>query len=186
MSENILILPGIGGSGPDHWQTYWELSHPQFKRVQQRDWDNPLCQEWKELLEKTISQNPGNIHNTVLIAHSLACLLVAHWAATTKHKIRGALLVAPPDPQSAIFPMEAISFAPTPLQRLPFSSRLIASTNDPYGTLNYANNCAEAWGSHFVNIGDLGHINSASHLENWETGLIQLASLLRDTENLSS
>jgi len=26
----VLILPGRGGSGPDHWQTHWEAANPGF------------------------------------------------------------------------------------------------------------------------------------------------------------
>jgi hypothetical protein len=29
---NILILPGIGGSGEEHWQTYWEKAQPSMRR----------------------------------------------------------------------------------------------------------------------------------------------------------
>src|SRR3972149_6660062 len=31
----ILILPGVGGSGTEHWQTAWEKAFPCFQRVEQ-------------------------------------------------------------------------------------------------------------------------------------------------------
>ena len=45
-----LIVPGIGNSGPTHWQTVWERRHPLWRRVVQRDWDHPECDEWVRAL----------------------------------------------------------------------------------------------------------------------------------------
>lgn len=74
---SVLILPGIGNSGPDHWQSLWEKANSSFVRVQQRNWDHPVCNEWLEALENAVARAGAN---TVLVAHSLACALVAHWA----------------------------------------------------------------------------------------------------------
>jgi predicted alpha/beta hydrolase family esterase len=100
----------------------------------------------------------------VLVAHSLGCLCVAHWAARTSFNIKGALLVAPPNPEEATFPSEATGFSPVPLGSFGFSSIVVASSNDPYGSLGFARSCALGWGSRFVNIGPAGHINSESGL----------------------
>ncbi|MDP1672253.1 MAG: alpha/beta hydrolase [Burkholderiales bacterium] len=43
---SILIHPGLNSSGPDHWHTHWEQAFPQFKRVQQADWDHPVYDAW--------------------------------------------------------------------------------------------------------------------------------------------
>lgn len=34
---SVLILPGLNGTGVDHWQTHWEQAFPDFIRVQQVD-----------------------------------------------------------------------------------------------------------------------------------------------------
>jgi len=39
--SDILILPGIGGSGEEHWQTYWEKAQPSMRRFAPGSWDNP-------------------------------------------------------------------------------------------------------------------------------------------------
>jgi predicted alpha/beta hydrolase family esterase len=39
--RTVLIIPGLGDSGPQHWQTLWEASHPEYRRVQQSDWEQP-------------------------------------------------------------------------------------------------------------------------------------------------
>ena len=90
-----LVLPGYGGSGPQHWQSLWQARHPELRRVEQRDWERPERAEWIARLEAAVREAGAGV---VLIAHSLACLQVAHWAGETALTVRGALLVAPPDP----------------------------------------------------------------------------------------
>jgi len=167
MNASALILPGIGNSGSDHWQSLWERVNPSFVRIQQRNWDNPVCKEWAEVLESTLSRLGPDV---VLVAHSLACALVPHWAENTKQKVRGALLVAPPNPDGPAFPKEAVGFSPLPLRPLPFPSIVVASTDDPYGSLEFAKSAAKAWGSQFISIGATGHINSQSGLGEWNEG----------------
>jgi uncharacterized protein len=162
-----LIIPGIGNSDHAHWQTLWESANPGFVRVQQSDWNRPVCDEWVDTLEQAIAKTDGS---PVLVAHSLGCLCVAHWATGTTLKIKGALLVAPPDPEEAGFPSEAIGFSPVPMCSFGFPSTVVASSNDPYGSLEFARSCALAWGSRFVNIGPAGHINSESGLGEWAEG----------------
>jgi predicted alpha/beta hydrolase family esterase len=144
-------------------------------RIQQREWDNPVCKDWLEVLENTLSRLTPDV---VLVAHSLACALVPHWAKDTKQKVRGALLVAPPDPDGPAFPTAAVGFSPLPLNKLPFPSLVVASKNDPYASIEFAESAATAWGSHFVNIGDAGHINTESGLGEWNDGFSYFKRLL--------
>jgi uncharacterized protein len=91
----MLIVPGLGGSGPAHWQTRWESLYPRTVRVAQRDWDHPDCAEWLSTLEGAIAAAPEPV---VLAAHSLGCALVAHLASRPiAARIAAALLVAPAD-----------------------------------------------------------------------------------------
>ncbi len=170
MNTTALILPGIGDSDPEHWQSLWQQS-PAFMRVQQRDWDHPVCSEWVDVLEQSVAQAGEHV---VLVAHSLGCLLVAHWAAQTNLKIKGALLVAPPSPTTApsvdIFATAASGFLPVPMQPLNFPSIVVASSNDPYSELDFTQSCATAWGSRLVNAGAVGHINTSSGLGEWHEG----------------
>jgi predicted alpha/beta hydrolase family esterase len=174
--STVLILPGFNGSGPTHWQTLWERTFPSFRRVEQRDWNRPVLADWLDVLEAIVTRTGDDV---VLVAHSLACLLVAHWAAAKPRKIKGAFLVAPPDPAEPIFPVEAIGFAFVPLGRFPFPSVLAASSNDPYASLPFSRKCATAWGSRFADVGASGHINASSGLGDWPQGLGILSSLVR-------
>ena len=84
--------------------------------------------------------------------------------------MQGAFLVAVPDPQSEWFPATAHGFAPVPMAPLPFRSLVVASANDPFGSLAHAEHCAKAWGSRFVDIGQAGHINADSGHGEWDEG----------------
>jgi predicted alpha/beta hydrolase family esterase len=174
MSTTILNFPGIGNSGPEHWQSLWEQSHPGFERIAQRDWDHPVCDEWVAVLEATMRRLGPSV---IVVAHSLACLAVAHWATTKHSPIRAALLVAVPDPERPGFPTEATGFSPLPKPRFPFPSIVVASTDDPYGSLAHAQSVATAWGSRFVDIGAAGHINAGSGLGQWDDGFALLQQL---------
>lgn len=174
-TPRVLILPGLSNSGPEHWQTRWEAEHPSFLRVQQRDWETPDRHEWVETLHRAISSDPGP---AVLVAHSLACCLVAHWAGTHQGNVQGALLVAPSDVNAATFPPVTTGFAPMPLAPLPFRSLVVASTDDEYIDLGRAERFAAAWGSRLEVPGALGHINSASGLGSWPEGFALLRELL--------
>lgn len=175
MKKNVLVLPGMGSSGPLHWQSIWERANPSFQRVEQNDWETPLCSDWVGVLEMAVAAAGPR---TVLVAHSLGCLLVAHWAAQSSLTIQSALLVAAPDPDSPCFPSGARGFRPIPLQRLPFESIVVASTNDQYGSVEFLSRCADQWGSRFISIGKAGHINAESGLGEWAEGFGILKSLL--------
>ncbi|MCD6024714.1 MAG: hypothetical protein K0Q91_1630 [Fibrobacteria bacterium] len=182
ISNPVLILPGYGGSGPLHWQTLWEKAYPGFTRVEEKDWEAPHCGEWVETLEAAVRRSGPD---TVLVAHSLACLQVAHWVAHRAFRsmsaspVRAAFLVAPPDPDGPVFPAAARGFSPVPLGPLPFPALVVGSTNDPYAEAAFTEACARAWGARFVSAGPLGHINADSGLGEWREGMGLLLSLLR-------
>jgi len=173
----LLILPGLGGSGPEHWQTAWEACEPRSARVAQRDWDRPELDEWLGNVDAALDAADGPV---VLIAHSLACALVAHGARRPGwSRVAAALLVAPADVDSpAHTPLETRGFAPIPERALPFPATVVASRNDPFVDLERARHFAGRWGAVFVDVGAIGHINAASELGDWPEGRRLLAELL--------
>jgi predicted alpha/beta hydrolase family esterase len=167
---SVLIIPGLGDSGPQHWQSLWEASHPEYQRVRQTDWERPRCSDWVLNLEAVIS---AATHPVVLVAHSMGCIGVVHWAATAGNRnkrVVAALLVSPPDVEAETIPAGPTGFAPCPLIRLPFQSVVVASTNDPFATLDRAKIFATAWGSQLVILASAGHINPASGHGPWPAG----------------
>jgi predicted alpha/beta hydrolase family esterase len=174
LSFPILILPGLGNSGPQHWQSLWEKANPDFVRVQQRDWDKPVCEEWVATLEAAVKQAGPKV---VLVAHSLGCLTVAHWASGPHSPAAAALLVAVPDPNGPNCPPDVTGYSLTPTQPFPFRSTVVISSDDPYGSAEHAERMAHAWGSHVVHIGNRGHINADSGLGEWSEGFALLEQL---------
>jgi predicted alpha/beta hydrolase family esterase len=173
----ILLVPGLGNSGPQHWQTKW-AEHYHYPRVEQHNWEQPVCTDWVQALHEAISQANGRV---VLVAHSLGCSTVAHWAEKfPQGSVVAALLVAPADVDRPDFPSEVTGFAPMPLYPLPFPSMVVASSNDEYVTLPRAADFAAAWDSFMVNVGAQGHLNSDSNLGTWAEGHRLMMQLLKE------
>lgn len=175
------MLPGWNGSEPEHWQSRWEQVHAQrnITRVAQHDWQHPLRGDWMAQLEEAVL---GCEPPVVLIAHSLGCHLVAAWAAHTRHaaKVGAALLVAPADVQRDDLAPALYSWRPPVLRELPFASLVLASSDDPYASVQASGTMAQAWGAGLMVLGALGHINAASDLGDWDQGWQILEGLLAD------
>jgi predicted alpha/beta hydrolase family esterase len=167
----ILTVPGLGGSGSSHWQTLWESSRPDVVRVELGMWNTPHRNAWVTKLDEAIRQAQAPV---ILAAHSLGCLAVAWWAQLSPQPygwpVAGALLVAPADVDWEGAPDEIRSFAPAPRLPLPFPSILVASSDDPWASIDRAHSMAANWGSHFVDVGPQGHLNAASGIGWWQEG----------------
>lgn len=170
-STSIIIVPGWRDSGPGHWQTLWAERLPQARRVVQDDWHTPTRSAWVARLEETVLEQPGPV---VIVAHSLGCITTAHMKPEAAARVRGALLVAPADPERRAVLSD---FAPVPYAALPYRSILVASSNDPYCPIRLAGAYARAWGSEFVRLQNAGHINVDSGHGDWPLGRALLQSL---------
>ena len=183
MSEpTVLILPGWQGSGPGHWQTRWEARHGD-QRVEQHDWMRPLRGDWTARLEDVVlAQSDARGAPVLLAAHSLGCILTAWWAAHTRHsdRVAGALLVAPPDIEREDNVQQNPGWSPPARRRLPYPAILVASSDDPFGSLASASRLAGDWGAVFHAIGPRGHVNADSGLGDWDEGRALLKSLVSD------
>lgn len=170
-STSIIIVPGWRDSGPGHWQTLWAERLPQARRVVQDDWHTPTRSAWVARLEEAVLEQPGGV---VIVAHSLGCITTAHMKPEAAAWVRGALLVAPADPERRAVLSD---FAPVPYAALPYRSILVASSNDPYCPIRLAGAYARAWGSEFVRLQNAGHINVDSGHGEWPLGRALLQSL---------
>lgn len=174
--QNVLLLPGWQNSGPDHWQSRWEALHG-YRRVDQHDWMTPRRGDWMAQLEETILATDEPV---VLVAHSLGCVLTAAWASHSRntHRVKAALLVAPGDAEQEALRGILPSWAPVPMNRLPFRSLLVGSRNDPYCSFARVQIMAEAWGATFTDLGNAGHINAEAGLGAWPQGHDLLQTLI--------
>lgn len=75
---NYFIVPGLGNSNEEHWQSFFEKPGDNFKRIQQQDWNTPHCTDWIETVDKAL--RGYDLSTVILIGHSLGCLTIAHWA----------------------------------------------------------------------------------------------------------
>lgn len=172
--STILLHPGLYNSGEQHWQTHWEKQYG-FVRIEQNDWDTPARQDWVARLDEKVMQHaPGDV---ILAGHSLACITIAYWAKQFNRPIKGALLVAPSDTEAPSYPEGTSGFQPVPLLKLSFPSIVVSSNDDEYVSPARAKQFADAWGSSYVEVENLGHINSASNLGLWDFGAQLLLQL---------
>ena len=163
--RNVLILPGWHNSGPEHWQSVWEMAHG-YTRVEQHSWTHPKRGDWIARLEDVLlsCDEPA-----VLVAHSLGCIHVAAWASHSKNtgRVKAALLAAPPDIERDDVRDMLQSWPPLPLQKLPFKTVLFSSDNDPFCSVGRAKQFAASWGSAFFEVENRGHLNAESGLKDW-------------------
>jgi hypothetical protein len=133
----FLILHGLAGSGPDHWQTWLaarlragghDVRYPDLP-----DPDAPDLAAWLVALDRERASDQ------VVVCHSLACCLWLHHRARGGAAADRVLLVAPPCPDSGV--PEIAGFFPVPREpALADGARLVCSDADPYcamGTVAY-------------------------------------------------
>lgn len=179
-SESIryLIVPGWQGSPDEHWQSHWQRSLPNSQRVEQADWLSPDRAAWVEELNRAVAAHTTPV---ILIAHSLGCVTVAHWAASAPvellRRVHGALLVAPADVERPACPEALKGFAPIPRELLPFPSQLVGSDNDAAASAARAIELARDWGAETAILSGVGHINVKSGHQRWERGFSYLYRL---------
>ncbi|WP_332778332.1 RBBP9/YdeN family alpha/beta hydrolase [Polaromonas sp.] len=178
-ASNVLILPGWQNSGPDHWQSRWERTHA-YQRVEQHDWMRPLRGDWIARLEDVLlACDVERDGPAVLVAHSLGCMHIAAWASHSKntHRVKGALLVAPPDVERDDVRQMLPGWAPVPRLLLPFKTVVFASSDDPFCAPERALLFAAAWGAELIDAGPRGHLNAESGLGDWPEAHARLRAL---------
>ena len=164
---HTVIVPGVGGSEHDHWQSWLQRQLKSCSRVQQQDWNKPVLHEWIEQFVKTVQaiQEPIQI-----VAHSFGCLTTV--AALAQHpelnqKIKNLVLVAPANPArfgDDGFARESQNDYQQYFHQLKLQvpTQMIISENDPWLNFQDALQLAKAWKIRPKILGQVGHINVAS------------------------
>ncbi|WP_280153385.1 alpha/beta hydrolase [Piscinibacter sp. XHJ-5] len=151
----VLIVPGLHGSGPAHWQTWLQAHWRNAVRVQQDDWSDPDLLRWSRRIGEAAARDPDT--PWIAVAHSFGCLALAHHLAQRPRRdeggIAGALFVAPAAP--ARFGLGEV----VPQRRLGVPATLLSSDTDPWMPAADAAAWAARWGARCINLGDVGHIN---------------------------
>jgi len=174
---DILIVPGLGGSAEDHWQSRWERQLSSARRVPQTDWDHPKLADWLSNLVVALEQATKP---PVIIGHSLGALTIAHLPEAMAAKVAGAMLVTPPARASVLQIAEIDpAFVDLPGRLLPFPALLVASRDDPYSTYEESEKLAAELGAELVDAGPSGHINLDSGHGPWPEGLMRFAGFMK-------
>jgi uncharacterized protein len=179
---DILVIPGLGGSGPDHWQSRWNAKLPTVRRVDQGDWEKPGLAAWRDSIVEEVARAARPI---VLVAHSLGVLAAVHAApflakGQSSDKVKGGFLVAPPSAEvlAGLDPLDP-AFLTLPGEPLPFLSLVIASRNDPFASFAESEALARTLGAELIDAGFSGHINSESGHGPWPEGLLRFAGFMK-------
>ena len=164
---HTVIVPGVGGSEHDHWQSWLQRQLKSCSRVQQQDWNKPVLHEWIEQFFKTVQSIQEPIQ---IVAHSFGCLTTV--AALAQHpelnqNIKNLVLVAPANPArfgDAGFARESQNDYQQYFHQLKLQvpTQMIISENDPWLNFQDALQLAKAWKIKPKNLGQVGHINVAS------------------------
>ena len=171
----ILIVPGLRDAVAQHWQTLLEARMRAAGRpvagVLPTGRDDLSCTARVEAIERAARSVEGPL---VVVAHSGGCIMVAHWAKTTRRAVRGALLATPPDfekPMPAGYPtieaLRAGGWLPVPRERLKFRTIVGASRDDPLASFARVVGLANEWGAEVEDLGWVGHLNPASGYGEW-------------------
>jgi predicted alpha/beta hydrolase family esterase len=175
--DTTLVVPGLNGSGVDHWQTWLERQIPYAVRVVQRDWNEPDLAQWSARLRREIDRAPGRIW---IVGHSFGCLAAVQATFDYRERIAGLMLVAPADPEK-FFVRNVITESP-----LEVPTVVVASTNDPWMSFRNATSWADAWGADVINVGAAGHINVRAGFGPWPRGLDIYRTLRRATSYVAA
>lgn len=168
-------IPGYGGSGIDHWQSYFDQKLDHCYRIQQKSWTEAVMTDWVESIEQHL--NNQDLSNTILITHSLGGIACLHWFQKYQKSVKGVLIVAPPDLESPAEDLGIEGFMPIPQTQLPFPSIVVCSSNDKWMSVERSRHFARCWGSELVILDQAGHINGEAGFGPWNEGLDLLKKL---------
>ncbi|CAN5120159.1 hypothetical protein BH10PSE12_BH10PSE12_11350 [soil metagenome] len=165
----LLADPEYGAVGD--WLLRWEDERENAAAISLGRTDPPNRNAWITTLGAAIAQSDRPV---ILVARGLACLAVAWWAALERplyaDPVAGALLVAPPNVDTANSDLRMLGFGPAPKVLLPFPSVVVASRNDP--RMDFAAACllSSFWGSQCIDGGHIGSAEAAADLGAWSHG----------------
>lgn len=158
MGRSFLILHGLDGSGPEHWQTWLagrlrergeHVAYPDLP-----DAAEPVLDDWLDTLRAEMSALPGE---PIVLCHSLGCILWLHHGGPER-----ALLVAPP----AQLPELPPSFFPAPMPQ-GLDAELWCSDDDPYCPSGAASLYGDPLGLRVRVFPGGGHLNTDAGYGAW-------------------
>ena len=169
----FLLIHGLEGSGPEHWQSWLarrlrvrglDVAYPSLPEA-----DSPRLDRWLDALAAELARLPAA--ETTVLCHSLGSFLWLHHAARRRSQQGArALLAAPPQPEEEDAP--SVGFRPVPLDpegvvAAARETRLVCSTNDPWCLPETSRRIGEATGIPIDWIEHDGHVNTDAGYGPW-------------------
>lgn len=168
----IIIVPGLGNSGAEHWQSRWQQRLPNAARIALPQWQRPDLHSWVDGIVSAV----GHHTNNYLVAHSFGCLASVIALDKLAHRVRGVLLVAPADPDKFKLADQL------PHSTLPVPGLVVGSLSDPWLSWGKAQLWAQRWELPIYCAGHAGHINVESGHGEWHEGRQLLKKLQQPDE----
>ena len=135
---SLLILHGLYGNEPEHWQTWlateaptlgFDVHYPEFPAP-----DTPNLDTWLTTLDSVLSNLIPDA--LMVVAHSLGCHLWMHrLARVPETKAARVLLVAPPQPQTLVEvspELPGVQLDADPLRAACADTAVVLGEYDPY------------------------------------------------------
>ncbi len=176
--KRVLILHGWGGSDFPHWQSwlagevakdYGCVSFLKLSNI-----DLPDKDEWINELKHELEEFKPNI----VICHSVANILWFHICNEGKiREVEHLFLVVPPSLKCDIKELESFFPCEIPTKLYAKKPLLITSTNDPYMTMQEADELQKALNIEMLVLQNAGHINSESGYGEWPWMLETISNL---------
>ena len=170
---DILIVPRRGGAMDGDWSSRWraKLSTARFAVPADPDAKDPGV--WRDAI---VSAAAAASRPILFVGHGAGAIEIVNAAPLlSAADVRGAFLVAPPDPAGAAWP----DGSEIRRRRLLWPSVVVASRNDPDGAFGAISELAADWGAELIDAGPAGRIDEASGHGPWPEGLVRLAGFLR-------
>jgi predicted alpha/beta hydrolase family esterase len=137
MASAFLILHGLGGSGPGHWQRWiaerlGDAGH-QVRFPDLPDPDTPDPAAWERVLHEELAALEGD--ERVVLCHSLSCVTWMAAAERIERPVDRVALVAPPSVTAGLAELEPffpLIATEEDVARAAAHTRLVCADNDPY------------------------------------------------------
>ncbi|KRE35720.1 hypothetical protein ASG73_13485 [Janibacter sp. Soil728] len=173
MTPHVVMVPGLRGDTPTHWQQVLTPALGATHLPTHRAPDD-LAGRTADITA-SIESREGPV---LLVGHSAGVLTILHWAqaagAGLTGRVHAALLVTPPTLERELpeaYPrleeLRRTGWLPLPAGPLPFDSTVLVSDDDPLGPPEEVEALAGQWGSSVLGAGPVGHANPAAGFGDW-------------------
>ncbi|WP_265445824.1 RBBP9/YdeN family alpha/beta hydrolase [Flexivirga meconopsidis] len=171
MTVTVLLVPGLRGASPGHWQELLADEELPGLIIQHLPTDRGIDKAARIAdLDRAVCAAAGPV---LVVGHSAGTLVAMHWAATTASATAMLLLNVPTlgEELPPAYPRRAelrdCGWLPIPTGPLEAPVIVGVSSDDPLGPPDVVHRLAAGWGARTVDLGAVGHGNPAAGFGPW-------------------